>query len=338
MRPSFYPRLVNGPFDDPGLFIPFLFEKRAILFDLGDIYTLSARDVLKISHVFISHTHMDHFSGFERLLRICLGREKRLCFYGPEGFLRNLEGKLAGYSWNLVDNFTHQFIIQATEVRSDCLLMAEYPLHRRFLKPQPSLKKPFGNVLVREPALSATTVLLDHGIPCLGFSIRERFHVNIRKDSLRELGLETGSWLKDFKQALFHGQPLDSDFVVGPGKKGGSKTRLTLGNLVEQIAIITPGQHIAYVTDVVYDDANAAKITQLAQGADHLFIEAAFLEKDRDIAKEKCHLTAWQAGTIAGRAGVKQFTLFHFSPRYTGMGHLFEKEAQAAYEEGYDRA
>ncbi|RLC12562.1 MAG: ribonuclease Z, partial [Deltaproteobacteria bacterium] len=59
---------------------------------------------------------------------------------------------------------------------------------------------------------------------------------------------------------------------------------------------------------------------------------SAFLEKDRDIAREKCHLTAWQAGTIAGRAKVKQFILFHFSPRYTGMEHLFHEEAQASYQ------
>jgi len=89
MRLSFHPRLVNGPFDDPGLFIPFQFQNRAVIFDLGDINRLTPKDILKISHVFVSHTHMDHFIGFDRLLRLSLGREKNLALYGPPGFLEN---------------------------------------------------------------------------------------------------------------------------------------------------------------------------------------------------------------------------------------------------------
>jgi ribonuclease Z len=94
MPALFQPRLVNGPFEDPGLFIPLQFERRAILFDLGDLSRLPPRDLLKISHVFVTHTHMDHFIGFDQLLRCILGREKDLFLYGPIGFIGNVEGTL----------------------------------------------------------------------------------------------------------------------------------------------------------------------------------------------------------------------------------------------------
>ncbi len=329
MRPSFYPRMVNGPFDDPGLFVPFLFEKRAIIFDLGDIYSLSARDVLKISHVFVTHTHIDHFVGFDRLLRLLLGREKELYLYGPEGFLKNIEGKLAGYSWNLVENYTSRFVLHVTEIRSDLMISGEYLCQKKF-RPAREIKQLFDGVLLKEPALSVSAIILDHGIPCLGFSMKERFHVNIIKESIASLGLELGPWLREFKQALFDRQDPDSEFEVRYGK--GSTKKFILGELAEQIAVVSPGQKVTYITDIRYSTSDAEKIVEFAADSDYLFIESAFLEKDRDIAREKCHLTAWQAGTIAGRAKVKQFILFHFSPRYTGMEHLFHEEAQASYQ------
>jgi len=331
MRPSFLPRLVNGPFDDPGLFIPFLLEKRAIIFDLGDIYSLSTRDILKISHVFISHTHMDHFIGFDRLLRLFLGREQHLYLYGPEGFFKNVEGKLAGYSWNLVEHYSNLFALNVTEVHPDYMITRNYICQNRFIPASEDIKQPFNGLLHKEPALSVSAEILDHSIPCIGVTIEERFHINIMKESVTGLGLEVGPWLNEFKQALYNNKDLDSEFEVKYGRQASSKKRFILGDLAKRIALITPGQKVSYIVDAGYSKSNVEKIVRLAKNADHLFIEAAFLEKDRDIAEKKCHLTAWQAGSIAGKAGVKQFTPFHFSPRYKGLGHLLEKEAMDAY-------
>jgi len=331
MRPSFLPRLVNGPFDDPGLFIPFLLEKRAIIFDLGDIYSLSTRDILKISHVFISHTHMDHFIGFDRLLRLFLGREHQLYLYGPEGFLKNVEGKLAGYSWNLVKHYSNLFALKVTEVHPDRMITRNYVCEKQFIPNSEDIKQSFNGFLHKEPVLSVSAEILDHSIPCLGFTIEERFHINIIKERVAGLGLDIGPWLNEFKQALYNNIDPDSEFEVKYGRKGSYKKRFILGDLAKRIALITPGQKVSYIVDAAYSKSNEAKIIELAKNSDHLFIEAAFLERDRDIAEKKCHLTAWQAGRIAGKAGVKQVTPFHFSPKYKGLQQLLETETLDSY-------
>src|SRR3982751_4096719 len=137
MAERFAPRLVNGPFDDSVLYIAFHYERRAILFDLGQLERLSVREILKISDVFVSHTHIDHFIGFDHLLRCSLNRENVLRLFGPKGFIANVQGKLAGYTWNLIKDYplalavheldgptirkvefhaAHEFAIEAEEV------------------------------------------------------------------------------------------------------------------------------------------------------------------------------------------------------------------------------
>ena len=331
MRLSFHPRLVNGPFDDPGLFIPFQFQNRAVIFDLGDINRLTPKDILKISHVFVSHTHMDHFIGFDRLLRLSLGREKNLALYGPPGFLENLEGKLAGYTWNLADKYNYPLSLQASEVHPRYTLCRRYRCRDRFQPLRDPVKQPFTGTLYEAPAFRVSAAVLDHKTPCLGFSIRERFHVNIIKDGLKTLGLTPGPWLTEFKQALYNQADPASKFEVKFDRQKPAK-HFILGELADKIARITAGQKISYITDVVYSQSNREQIVALVKGSDHLFIEAVFLDQDREIAKRKHHLTTRQAGHLAGTAQVKQMTVFHFSPRYTGMEQALREEARAAYE------
>ena len=334
MRPSFHPRLVNGPLDDPGLVVGFPFENRALMFDAGDTALLSPRELLKVSHLFVSHTHMDHFIGFDRMLRLFLGRPVNLNAFGPAGFLANLEGKLAAYNWNLVSSYSSSLVITATEVRADQTLTQTYDCRNRFRPDHGPEEKDFTGVLLEEPGLTVTSAILAHGdIPCLAFCLTERFHVNIRKTALESMGLDVGPWLARFKQALFEERPPDTPVEV-PMAHGLPPRNYLLGELSRRIAHTSPGQKIAYVVDADYTPANEAAIVAMAETCNHLFVEAAFLHQDADQAAAKHHLTARQAGTIARKARAGALTVFHFSPRYADHPHLLEEEAQAAFKGG----
>jgi ribonuclease Z len=332
MRPSFNPRLINGPFDDPGLFIPFYFQNRALIFDLGDISCLASRDLLKISHAFVTHTHMDHFIGFDRLLRTALGREKTLALFGPAGFIQNVEGKLAGYTWNLVEKYNYPLNLQITEVNSQTLICRRFRCSDKFRPDGAVVEQPFGGTLYQEAGFTISTAILDHGIPCLGLAIKEQFHINILKEGLKKLGLEPGPWLADFKQALYDRSDPESIFELQHGS-GRKVQQFRLGELAAKIALMTPGQKIAYISDVAYTPSNVERIVDLVQASDHLYIEAVFRDAHKELAAEKKHLTAGQAGMLAARARVKQFSVFHFSPRYTGEEAALREEAQLAYQE-----
>jgi len=331
MRAAFHPRLISGPFKDPGLYIPFQFLNRALLFDLGDLSALTHRELLKISHVFVSHTHMDHFIGFDRLLRIALGRDTILHLFGPEGFTENVAGKLSGYTWNLVAEDTHPLEIIVTEIGPAYMNTARFLCRKRFQRDPNGIGESFEGRLHSEPGFSVRAALLDHRVPCLGFALDEQFHINIDTARLDRMGLSTGPWLSLFKKAVYEGRPESHEVVVPVENQTATRT-YRLGELADAIARITPGQTITYITDVGYHDRNVQRIVALAEGTDHLFIEAAFLDADAEIARRKHHLTARQAGSIARQAGARRLTVFHFSPRYQGMAEQLEAEAQAAFE------
>jgi ribonuclease Z len=70
----------------------------------------------------------------------------------------------------------------------------------------------------------------------------------------------------------------------------------------------------------------------LVRGADLFFCEAAFLERDRDRAEERSHLTARQAGELAREAQAKKLHIFHFSPKYEKEADLLYREAEEAFQ------
>jgi len=336
MRPALCPRLVNGPLEDPVLYINLRHQSRAILLDCGEIATLAPRDILKISHIFISHTHMDHFAGFDRILRLTLGREQTLQIFGPAGFLKNLENKLGAYTWNLVCNYPTGLKIIATEITDLQLRTRRYTCQSGFKAQGADQVRTFDGDAAREPDLVVNSRILDHRIPCLGFAVKEKIHINVMKTGLDDLGLVPGPWLQTFKAALQRQPDAEAAFYIPQTATRSGKSRIMpLNKLARHIARMTRGSKIAYIVDAAGTPANVEKMVDLARHADHLYIEAAFAHDHHAIALQKAHLTARQAGIVAGRAGVRRFTPIHISPRYSDAPQAIMQEAREAYSEHF---
>jgi len=333
MRPSYLPHLINGSGGDPALYIDSQFERRAFLFDAGELTALAARKLLRIGDVFISHMHMDHFIGLDHLVRVMLGRDKRLALYGPPGLIEQTAHKLAAYTWNLVHNYRTDFTLLVTELHaSGVAARARLRCKNAFrCEPLPPVEIPDG-VLLDEGNLRIRAALLDHSTPSLAYALEERCHVNVWKNRLDEMDLTTGAWLRDLKHAALR-DDLDDETPIPVAWRNPSPARprtLSLGQLRPLLHVV-PGQKIAYVVDAVYHEANIERIRALAAGADQLFIEAVFLERDAAEAAYRSHLTARQAGALARLARVQRCTPFHFSARYAGAEHELLSEAEAAF-------
>jgi ribonuclease Z len=331
MPPSFLPRLVfPDPFADPGLFVNVAFSRQALLFDAGDLSLLSPRDMLKISHVFVSHAHMDHFMGLDRLLRVLIGREKNLIVVGPSGIADRLGAKLSSYTWNLVNSFENNLSIGVVEVEKGCHRCTRFDLDRGFAQSEISSSPP-SPLVASQPGFTVEAAILDHKIDCLAFALYEPYRINILKVALAQKGLETGPWLAGFKKALHAKAPSETPIRARTADK--TEKTFALGDLEKDLVKISPGQKIAYVTDAAPTGLNELAIVDLCRDSDTVFIEAAFLEKDIALAEKRGHLTAARAGRLAAKANAKNLVVFHFSPRYSRRGHELYGEAMKAFEE-----
>ncbi len=332
MHALFDAHLVNGEFGDPGVYVDFRDERRALLFDVGDLGALPPRKLLRLSHLFISHRHMDHFSGFDRLLRVVLGRKAHIVLTGGPGTLDGVGHKLAAYSWNLVHRYPEELVLDVRELGVDGgVSRAVFSSRTGFERDGQPSTTTNGDLLLDEPALRVRGRFVDHGIPCLAFALEEKARIRVAKDRLLAAGLATGAWLREFKHAVLTGLPGDTPIEVEWRDRDGVHAVTRCVDELRPLALdAVAGRRIGYVTDLRCTEANVRVLEALLGGVDLLFIESVFLDAERDHAARKHHLTARQAGTIARRLGARAVLPFHFSPRYEGRADALRSELATA--------
>ena len=138
---------------------------------------------------------------------------------------------------------------------------------------------------------------LDHTKICVGYTLEELDRPGeFNPDKARELGVPVGPlWAQ-----------LQNGFEVQASDGTTVKPEQVLGEK-------RSGRKFSFVTDTLYK----ASIADEVKGSDLLICEGMFEEELIDQAKEKKHMTAVQAATIAKDADVRRMCMIHYSPRYT---------------------
>lgn len=331
MARLFHYRVINNAFGDPCVFLRLLRERRALLFDVGDIRKIPFNEILKVSDIFVTHTHIDHFIGFDQVIRAVLRRQEPLRVFGPENIIECIHGKLKGYTWNLVADYPLQ--IEAYAITKNKVKGAKFVASKSFKIEKTKNLSIKDSIILQEPLFKVKAIELSHGIPVIAYSIEEDFHINIDKVELQSSGFQIGPWLGELKKLIKQNYEYEPTKMLKPKNKSSNVTVKTpKGNFkIEELfhlLKITKGEKISYVMDVSPTEENIKKIIEFVKGSDILFCEAYFLNKDKDRALERNHLTAQLTGVIAREAKVEKLVVLHISPKYIDNPQEIYKEVE----------
>ena len=155
---------------------------------------------------------------------------------------------------------------------------------------------------------------LRHTKPCYGYTlVEERRKGEFFPEKALDLGIPRGRlWgmLQNGESVtLPDGRVVTSGMVMGESRDG---------------------RKISYVTDTMY----FPQIADYVHDSDLLFCEGMFEKALAETAREKRHMTAYEAALVARESGSRRLCLQHYSPRYADRElKMLQKEAAEIFPE-----
>ena len=278
-----------------------------LLFDCGEgcVDELPFADVSAIDHLFFSHLHMDHVSGFDTLFRCVYNRAaKPNHIWGPPHTARIIQNRFQGYMWNLVAGAEATWHVH--DLDRSTVTTRRFELAEAFAHVHDCGQVKHDGVIVTDPAFRVEALTMNHGTPSMAYIVREADRLNVDPARLTELGLRPGPWLQTVKDLRADA----SGKVVIEGREWG------VGDLQQRLLTRTPGESVAYLTDFLLDEDAMGRLTSELQGVGTVICECQYADADAGLAIRNYHMTTTQVATLANRAGIGRLVLFHLSDRY----------------------
>lgn len=184
-------------------------------------------------------------------------------------------------------------------------LRLNYPLH--FVQTDPKQRA----LIINEKFYKVYSFPTQHRVTCTGFYIKEKPKPrNLVKEELLKHNLSLEA-INSLKSGRDYKDPFTEEVIY-------SLDQFTYPPV--------PERSYAYSADTIYDRG----LVENFSGANLLYHESTFMEKEAERAKETFHSTASQAASIAKEAGVKKLLLGHYSVRYKELEAML-LEAQEVF-------
>ena len=268
--------------------------------ECGDASLLGVKDCQNTDAIFISHTHIDHFSNFDTILRHQLGIKRSVIICGPEGIAEQVQSKIRSYTWNLVEENAVRYeireILDYNHIKVSALFPPKWELK--------DLGKLENEPIFKNDRFKVNYTILDHKIPSIAFLFQEKNTVSI---DLSSSNFKGGKWINELKQA----------FVSQHGEK-----KIMIDGIAHSAKDLFPllkikkGDTLGIIMDHAANAANHDKIKALFNGSNKVFIECFYAERDKEFAALNFHSYSIESAKIMKQCNVTKPIPVHFSRKY----------------------
>ncbi len=314
--------LVNGSLGDPALYIDYPGLDNAILFDAGDIARLSVKQLSDLLAVFVTHHHVDHFLGLDRIVRANLDRDKTLLVFGPQGTIRKVYDRIKSYEYQYFP--FQKILLKVHDLLPGAMHHAMLDYRQKFPEPTIHQEAWHGPVVYENADWRIEAVAVEHTVHCYAYALIEKTGYHPDPAKLAAGVLRPGPWIEQALRMLREGLAPETELTIQGG-------RFSLETLGQHYFVTSQGAKVAYVTDTEWNERTRGSLVPLCRGAWRLYCDSYYATAQAKAAAKHKHMTASHAAELAQAAKVDQLVLMHFGNRYAGRYDLLWKEAQAVF-------
>ncbi|ANF49876.1 peptidase [Chryseobacterium glaciei] len=269
------------------------------LCDCGEASLLTVKEIQSVSAIFISHTHIDHFSNFDGIFRHQIGSGEKIVICGPKNIHHQVEARLKSYTWNLVDESAIEYEIREIVSKEEINVYKIRPPHWDLELGTTQ------NFLFEDEYVNVDFAILDHKTDSIAYLFKEKDSVTFNEYASE---FKKGKWISELKTAFENN---DSNKEI--------RIEETVYKASDLFHLLTKseGYKLGVIMDHAVCENNYEKIKTIFKEADLVYIETFYKDEDQEFAKTNYHSFASASGKIMNEFEVKEAIPIHFSRRYT---------------------